>query len=249
MPSIRQPKNATRFLLVATDYDGTLASQGQVDDNVLAALRRVLASGRKLVLVTGRHLPDLKKVFPHLELFHRVIAENGALLYRPHRNEEKLLCEPPPQGFLERLREQKIPFVAGRGVVATWQKYRPAVRNAIRKSGLDLDIALNKDAVMILPSGVNKGTGLRTALDELGVSPRKVIGFGDAENDPVFLAMCGCAVAVANALPAVKAQAHVVTTASHGAGVVEVLDQLLRDDLARFCSRREDSSSADLSPT
>jgi HAD superfamily hydrolase (TIGR01484 family) len=249
MPSIRQPKNATRFLLLATDYDGTLASQGHVDDNVLAALRRVLASGRKLVLVTGRHLPDLKTVFPHLELFHRVIVENGALLYRPDRNEEVLLCEPPPDAFLERLRERKIPFVAGRGVVATWQQYEPAVRSAIGKSGLDLEIALNKDAVMILPRGVNKGTGLKTALDELGVSPQKVIGFGDAENDPAFLALCGCAVAVANALPAVKAQADIVTTASHGPGVVEVIDQLLRDELAEFCSGRQRPSSADLRPS
>ena len=78
-----------RYLLVATDYDGTLASQGQVDDSALAALERVLASGRKLILVTGRHLPDLNKVFNKLDLFHRVVAENGALLYRPTSRQER----------------------------------------------------------------------------------------------------------------------------------------------------------------
>ena len=226
-----------RYLLLATDYDGTLASQGQVDDQTLAALQRVLASGRKLVLVTGRHLPDLKQVFPHLDLFHRVIAENGALLYRPDSRQEKLLAEPPPENFLARLQELKIPFSAGRGIVATWEPHQDAVLNVIRELGLELHVIFNKGAVMVLPSGVNKGTGLKTALDELGVSAHNVVGFGDAENDHAFLASCECAVAVANALPMVKRRADIVTHATHGAGVAEVIEQLLQDDLARYDSQ------------
>ena len=42
-------------LLVACDYDGTLAHDGKVDEPTVAALRRFRASGRKLVMVTGRH--------------------------------------------------------------------------------------------------------------------------------------------------------------------------------------------------
>ena len=45
----------------------------------------------------------------------------------------------------------------------------------------------NKGAVMILPSGVNKATGLAAALEELGLSPHNVVGVGDAENDHAFL--------------------------------------------------------------
>ena len=226
-----------RYLLVATDYDGTIASQGQVDDSALAALERVRASGRKLILVTGRHLPDLNKVFNKLDLFHRVVAENGALLYRPASRQEKLLCEPPPQRLLLRLRELQIPFSVGRGIVATREPHQGAVLNAIRKLGLELHVIFNKGAVMVLPSGVNKETGLKAALDELGVSPHNVVGFGDAENDHAFLATCECAVAVANALPVLKERADIVTQGTHGAGVVEVIEQLLSDDLARYDSR------------
>jgi hypothetical protein len=57
---------------------------------------------------------------------------------------------------------------------------------------------------------------------------------GDAENDHAFLRRCECAVAVANALPAVKEQADLVTTAERGAGVVELIDRLLSDDLAEL---------------
>lgn len=226
-----------RYLLLATDYDGTLASQGRVDDDTLAALQSALASGRKLVLVTGRQLPDLKQVFAKLEMFHRVVAENGALLYRPESRQEKLLCEPPPESFLARLQELKIPFSVGRGIVATWEPHQDAVLNVIRELGLELHVIFNKGAVMVLPSGVNKGTGLKVALDELGVSAHNVVGFGDAENDHAFLASCECAVAVANALPVVKRRADIVTAKTHGAGVAEVIEQLLRDDLAQYDSK------------
>jgi hydroxymethylpyrimidine pyrophosphatase-like HAD family hydrolase len=40
-------------LALATDYDGTLASQGMVDAATLAALERFKATGRRLILVTG----------------------------------------------------------------------------------------------------------------------------------------------------------------------------------------------------
>jgi HAD superfamily hydrolase (TIGR01484 family) len=50
------------LITVATDYDGTLAHHGRVDAATIAALQRLKASGRKLVMVTGRELPDLKRI-------------------------------------------------------------------------------------------------------------------------------------------------------------------------------------------
>ena len=85
---------------------------------------------------------------------------------------------------------------------------------------------------MVLPPQVNKATGLAAALDELKLSAHNTVGVGDAENDHAFLAACECAVAVANALPALKERADLVTRRDHGAGVVELIDRLLADDLA-----------------
>lgn len=48
-----------RYVALATDYDGTLAHHGVVDGPTLEALRRLKESGRRLVLVTGRELPEL----------------------------------------------------------------------------------------------------------------------------------------------------------------------------------------------
>ena len=72
---------------------------------------------------------------------------------------------------------------------------------------------------MILPSGINKMTGLGAALEELQLSPHNVVGIGDAENDHAFLESCECAAAVANAIPALKGKADLITEGARGAGV------------------------------
>ena len=97
----------------------------------------------------------------------------------------------------------------------------------IRDLGLELQVIFNKGAVMVLPAGVNKASGLVAALDELGLSPHNVVGVGDAENDHAFLAACECAVAVANALPTIKERADHVTAGEDGDGVRELIDALI----------------------
>jgi hypothetical protein len=59
-----------------------------------------------------------------------------------------------------------------------------------------------------------------------------VVAVGDAENDHAFLSFCECAVAVANALPALKDRADIVTRGDHGHGVIEVIDGILENELA-----------------
>jgi HAD superfamily hydrolase (TIGR01484 family) len=227
-----------RYLALATDYDGTLAHHGRVDEAALKALHRLRESGRRLVLVTGRELDELLGVFPEVGLFDRVVAENGALLYRPEGREETLLAEPPPERFVEALRAKGVgPISVGRSIVATWEPHQEAVLEAIHELGLELHVIFNKGAVMVLPSGVNKATGLVAALGELGLSSHNVVGVGDAENDHAFLAQCECAVAVANALPILKERADLVTRADRGAGVVELIDGLVDDDLASLAPR------------
>jgi phosphoglycolate phosphatase (TIGR01487 family) len=227
-----------RYVSLSCDYDGTIARDGRVLPSTLEALKRVSASGRKLVLATGRELNDLLEAFPEVAIFDRVVAENGALLYRPGSKEQRVLTEPPPREFVDELVRRKVsPLSVGQGIVATWHPNEAIVLEVIRTLGLELQVIFNKNAVMILPSGVNKGTGVEIALEELGLSAHNVVGVGDAENDHAFLALCECSVAVANALPALKERADVVTNASHGLGVEELIDKMLSDDLRSFEGR------------
>jgi hypothetical protein len=112
------------------------------------------------------------------------------------------------------------------------------VIDVIRELGLELQVVFNKGAVMVLPTGVNKATGLSVALSALDLSPHNVVAIGDAENDHALIGMCEAAVAVANALPALREQADLVTDASAGGGVAELVDALLADDLAALAGGR-----------
>ena len=220
-----------RYLALATDYDGTLAWNGQVSRETRESLKRLRESGRKPILVTGRELGDLAQVFPDLDLFDRVIAENGAILYRPGTRERKSLGEPPLPELVEELRARGVPVAVGETIIATVEPHETTVFQTIKDLGLEHQVIFNKGGVMILPPTVNKGTGLAVALDELGLSRHNTVGIGDAENDHAFLATCECAVAVADALPVLKQRADYVTEAGEGAGVLEIIDKLVGNDL------------------
>ncbi len=226
-----------RFTALATDYDGTIAHDGVVDEATLAALRRLKATGRRLIMVTGRELDDLFRTFDHCDLFDRLVVENGALVYRPDTKEVKQIAPEPPALFVNRLRQEGVPISVGRSIVATVEPHEHAVLAAIRDLGIEWHVIFNKGSVMALPSGITKATGLKPVLKELALQPEQVIGVGDAENDHAFLTLCGLSVAVANALPAVKDTADLVTRGARGAGVMELIDRLLTDEFAGLVPR------------
>ena len=117
-----------RYHALASDYDGTLAHHGTVDAKTIEAIRRLKASGRKFILVTGRQLDELQTVFPELDLCDLVVAENGGLLWNPATRAETLLAAPPSAAFVRELRERGVkPLAVGRVILATWVPHETAV--------------------------------------------------------------------------------------------------------------------------
>ncbi len=224
---MNQPPPPLHLRALATDFDGTLAHNGTVSETTLGALERWKRAGNKLILVTGRELNDLAAIFLELSWFDLAVMENGAVLFHPASGTTEPLAEPPPSGFVARLHERGLPLQLGQVIVATWEPHEKEVLDAIKDFGIECQVIFNKGAVMILPSGVNKATGLRAALQKLDLEPEDVAGIGDAENDHAFLDICGLSVAVANALPAIKDKVQLVTQGDHGDGVTELIERLL----------------------
>lgn len=223
-----------RFLAIATDFDATLATDGYAHPPALTALRQAQAAGRKLILITGRELESLRSVFPDVTLFDLVVAENGALLYTPSTGRERLLCQAVPDGLLTALRRRGVhPLSAGRCIIGTVSPQETVVKRTIQELHLHWEVIMNRESAMVLPDGINKGTGLTAALENLGLSGENVMGIGDAENDHAFLQLCGLSVAVGNAIPALKQEVQLVTKAERGAGVAEAVAHLLSIDSER----------------
>jgi len=222
----------------ATDYDGTIADANRVAEPTARALERVRASGRKLLLVTGRMLADLRGVCPDLDrMFDAVVAENGALVYFPDRRELRTLGDPPEPALVDALRRRGVPFDLGAAILATDAQFAEPALAAIQETGVNRTPIFNKGALMMLPGGVTKGTGLAVALAALEISPHNMVGIGDAENDHAFLALSECAVAVADAVPALRERADYVTRAPGSRGVIEFIEEHLVNDLVELMPR------------
>lgn len=224
---MRLTPQVTSLRALATDFDGTLAHNGTVNETTLRALEALRGAGVRIILVTGRELNELVAIFPQISLFDVAVMENGAVLFHPATGVIETLADPPPSAFVARLHERGLPLQIGKCIVATWEPHEKEVLEAIKELGLELQVVFNKGAVMILPSGVNKATGLQVALKQLNLEPSSVAGIGDAENDHAFLEICGYSVAVANALPAIRERVDFVTVGDHGDGVTELINRLL----------------------
>jgi hypothetical protein len=211
-----------QFKVLAADYDGTIATDGEVATPTIEALERFKSTGLKLILVTGRELPDLLNTFPRIDMFDLVVVENGALLYDPTAKTETIIGKPFSSEFVDRLRARNVqPLSVGRSIVATRKPYQNEVLATIHELGLELHIIFNKGALMVLPANINKATGLEAALRKMKIPGSQAIGIGDAENDLPFLQSCGFAVAVDNALPSVKAIADLIV-GSAGVGIEDL---------------------------
>jgi len=212
-----------RFAALACDYDGTLASDDSLGPEALAALERAREAGLRLILVTGRTFFDLTRVCERLDLFDGVVAENGAVLYFPRAGILHDQAPPPPPRVLIELDRRGIFYQVGRVVVGTARADEAAVREALSAIGVSLRLMCNRGALMLLPEGVTKGTGVRHVIRELGLSPHDVLALGDAENDLDLFEACGFTGCPANAVPVLRERADWVFPGENGRAVAAAI--------------------------
>jgi hydroxymethylpyrimidine pyrophosphatase-like HAD family hydrolase len=225
--------NPQNIRALATDGDGTLLRDGRMGRQVVAALRRWRQAGKKVLLITGE-TPEQLCDFPHLELYDRVVAENGALLLHCGNHRERKLAKPPPQRLINALKKAGLERLhRGRLIFQAELKDARKIKRVLRETGTTWQLIHNKNELMIVPPGVSKATGLSAILKELKIRRQQVIAIGDAENDLAMFENCGLAVAVHNAQPRLKKESDVVTAGNFGKGIAELIDWLLPDQKRR----------------
>jgi hydroxymethylpyrimidine pyrophosphatase-like HAD family hydrolase len=210
------------YRAIAFDYDGTLASRARPDNGVLDALSDARRMGMRLLLVTGRIMSELRHDFPDVDTwFDAVVAENGAVLVRS--GVSRVLGRPVSCELARAVTGSGTHVRTGEALLACDAAHATVVLEQIRRLGLDCQLVYNRDALMVLPSGVCKGSGLLVALDELGISRHDTIAVGDAENDHSMFDQCELGVAVANAVASLKRRADIVLDEPDGDGVVNLI--------------------------
>jgi hydroxymethylpyrimidine pyrophosphatase-like HAD family hydrolase len=224
-------EKSMRYVALATDGDGTLLEDGRMLPSTIAALEKLRANKVSLLLVTGETSEELRK-FPRLDLFRRVVAENGSLLLTPSTNEQTLLGKHPPCELIAALRNADVKKLkVGQGMISANTDEVPKLKEVLDRIKVDWKIIHNRRDVMLLPSGIDKASGLAAALNDLQISRHKVVAVGDAENDAPMLQYAGLGIAVADAVLVLKERADVVMSGGAGTGVAELAHYIIRNEL------------------
>ena len=213
------------FRALACDYDGTLAEHDTIAASTLQALERARAARVRLVLVTGRTLFELTRVCERLDVFDAVVAENGAVLYFPADSAIREEGPAPPARLLAALDRRGVPFQVGRVIVATTHDHREAVLAALAEADTPLDLVANRAALMLVPAGISKGTGVTSALFALAIASDDVLAIGDAENDIALFDACGWSACPEDALPEAKARVDWILPGADGDAVRHAIDE------------------------
>ena len=218
----------TRPRALALAYDGTLASPDRLADTMVAALERVRSAGLRLVLVTGRTFFELTRACHRLDLFDVAVVENGAVLHEPADGAIRDEGPEPPPRLIAALDRAGIPFQVGRVIVATGHSHEAQVRRLMAEAGVELELVLSRASLRLLPRGVSKGSGVRQALQRLGLSFHDVLAIGDAEDDLELFGACGYTACPDSAVAEVRAAADWVLPGGRE-GVRRALDGPILD--------------------
>ncbi len=215
---------------IATDFDGTISKGDDLDPRALDAIRRWRARGHAAILVSGRSFEFLHDLQQREQTFDLIVAENGAVLYNPTNDEMSLPFGEAPSDLVNTLIELGVPMWRGTAIAGTHLPYDDAIWVAGRELGLTAHVETNRNEVMLLPPGADKGAGLLSLLGSERLSPRNLLAFGDAENDLSLLKAVEVKVAVANAVDSLKDIADYVTPEEGPAGVSAFIERYLLDE-------------------
>ena len=182
-------KSTMRLRGIATDYDGTIATDGLIDPAVRQAISTARKRGVLVVIVTGGILSELRYVAGCLDFVDGIVAENGAVIALSNGH-VSLLGNAPSLSLISRLTEPGIDFKVGRFVIDMDADFAGVAIELIRELELPLAITFNRGRMLLLPASCSKSSGLRELLETLGASVHNAVGIGDAENDHELLNCC-----------------------------------------------------------
>jgi len=219
---------------IVMDYDRTVADEAlgfKISDDAKRKLRNLRKLRRcKLILATGRRLYDIPDK-EAVEIFHAVITENGTICNTEKGRVRRILVEDGWFDKKERLNrlflKGGLNFHSGEVILAGYREDLERFKRMIHDARMDQEVLIefNKEGLMVLPAGWNKGRGTKIALEALGGG--RLLAIGDDFNDLSLFEAADIKVAVKNAVPELKAKADIVCDKEGGEGVIEIITSLM----------------------
>jgi hydroxymethylpyrimidine pyrophosphatase-like HAD family hydrolase len=247
--------------LILTDVDGVI-TRGEGQPAELGILEQLAETNREaqrdpcvpaITLCTGRQAPYVELMAQIVGAFLPCIFEHGAGLFFPttflYEFDARLGVDYSAR--LARLRGAlDEPLIArGRAFVqpgkeatmtlyplqdTTLDELFEVTRSAVARVAPDFGVARNVRGVEVRPNGIDKGTGAERIAQLLGSPLAAFAGVGDSDPDLSYLTRIGFSAAPANATPAVRQAVTYVASAEYGAGLLEIVSLVERNNRRFF---------------
>jgi hydroxymethylpyrimidine pyrophosphatase-like HAD family hydrolase len=148
---------------------GTLAQDECIPPPLQHALEQLHLAGYVLFLVTGRRTNSIQ-LGALQTCFAGIVWENGAVLSDRTSNELYLPFGHLDPRLVDALEAARVPLEHGVAIRATWVPHEETVWRILRETQSEAAIVHNKGALMLLPPGAAKGSGLERLLELCGFS-------------------------------------------------------------------------------
>ncbi|MGM0606163.1 MAG: phosphoglycolate phosphatase [Halobacteriota archaeon] len=218
---------------LAVDIDGTLTRPDKsIDPRIFDAIRGWEAP---VVIATGKSFPYPVGLCEFIGVPIAVVAENGGVVFVEAADE--VVYNGDPEGSAAVAKEYRAAgYELGWGSVDAINRWRETELAVAREQPLEplVEIA-ERHGQVVVDTGyayhvkspdVDKGSGLATAAELLGLDPAAFVAIGDSENDAELFELVGRSFAVANADETAIAAADVVTEGRFADGFLEALDRI-----------------------
>jgi len=224
--------NKSDVKAIITDLDRTITDRpgkpefdpADFDKELLNDLKNL---GIDLILATGRNIYYAKKLCHKFNIWRCVVAENGAVIYFPPTKKTITLNTLYMRKAKKIIKNFNLPnTVIGRVITSNKIEDEKIIRKELGKIADKVCFVKNVEDIMVAPINVNKGLGLRLAMQYLNIDMEKTIVIGDGENDVDMFLNPGFKVALSNADKKLKRLADQVTKDPSTTGVREIIQQL-----------------------
>ena len=200
--------------LLVFDLDSTLAPLGKgIGEKELELFQKIEENGVRIAICSGKTCDYLCGFMRQVGLKNPIlIGENGAVIRygvdlppRYHHKipflEEIVMALAEIKGILQErfpyiwFQPNKIGVTPFPTSVEEFEEIQ-TILNTWREGKEGIQIFRHVDSFDIVPAGIDKATGIRHVLEDLGVATEEMIAIGDGVNDYCMFEMAGFAVGV-----------------------------------------------------
>lgn len=193
-------------------------------------IKEMKSLDKDFFLATGRSVKYVKGLCKKFKIWRAIIAENGAVIYFPSTKKTITINTEYMKKAKKIVRAMNLEETTiGKVIASINEKDEEKVMLALKEIEDHLTFERNANEIMITPKGVEKGLGVRIAMQYLNIDLDDTMVIGDGENDVSMFLNPGFKIALANANEKLKKLANHTTMSPSVNGMKEIITELKRE--------------------